>query len=333
MNIEDRLIKGNFYIKIPINTSDEISIKNIETAHKNKHLGLLEFEMEQFNEEISLIYNIKGLKTLNDYLLDPLSRDKAYCILKNIHSTFSMMKIVLDKGLVCTETNYVFIKEINEVPYVYFLYIPLNTEFKENEEDIRKLIMNVIISIEDNDLRNEALSLYNGKADLESVINILKSDGIKYTMPNNHEDIEVYIKEVKADKEDELEVTEEVSEEDMNLIDDYEETTLIDEDIPYSSNLIGKLLINNKGVFTEKIINKDVTVIGRSINCDLVIPSKVISKKHACIFKMGRSLYIRDEGSKNGTFVNDKLLNENEKIRLKNKDIIKFGNVKCRFEI
>ncbi len=51
--------------------------------------------------------------------------------------------------------------------------------------------------------------------------------------------------------------------------------------------------------------------IGRAANCDIVIPSKVVSKFHAYFspdLKSPGSYRVADGGSRNGTFLNSKLL-------------------------
>jgi pSer/pThr/pTyr-binding forkhead associated (FHA) protein len=53
-----------------------------------------------------------------------------------------------------------------------------------------------------------------------------------------------------------------------------------------------------------------VTVIGRRRNCDLRIPLDSISKRHCQISLEGDSLKIRDLGSRNGTFLNGKRVEE-----------------------
>lgn len=330
MIIEDGFIRQNDFIKYEINSIDEINMKSIDIVNKNKQLGLIEIEIEQFNEDISLIYNIRGYKTLKDYLLKPLSKKQAYSLLKNINNSLSMQSYILDIGVVSLETNLVFVKEINELPYIYFLYVPLNKEYSQDKDKIKKLIFSLIISIADNDLRSRALDLYL-KDKLTEVIDLLKVEGIKFakeeeTLPYEREaDFNEKIKEEDG-------TTCEVSEKETTLIEDYEETTLIDEEVDYSFNNSGRLLINNGGVFKEEHLYKDVTLIGRSLICDVVIQNKVVSKKHASIFKEGHNFYIKDEGSKNGTFVNDKKLRIYEKVKLKVKDKIKFGNVNCSFE-
>ncbi len=59
------------------------------------------------------------------------------------------------------------------------------------------------------------------------------------------------------------------------------------------------------------IIDKH-TVLGRDAECDITIPGTHLSRRHAEIAVSGDKLLVRDLGSANGTFVNDKAVNEAE---------------------
>lgn len=331
MNMEDEFIINSDFIKYNVNSINEINLRNLEVVNKNKQLGLIEIEIEQFNEDISLIYNIRGYKTLRDYLLNPLSKEKAYSLLKSINNSYSMQSYILDTGIVSLKTNFIYIKEINNIPYCYFIYIPNTSKYSKNEEDLKKLIFAVIISIEDNDLRSEALALYS-KDKLEDVIKLLKVEGLNFV---KQEEIIESVKEPSINEvfKEEEGTTTEVREEETTLIDDfYEETTLIEEELDSSVKVTGKLLINNNGVLSEEHLYKSSTILGRSQSCDVIIDNRVISKKHAEILNEGSSFYVRDIGSKNGTFINGRKLKLMEKVELKSKDKIKLGNVYCSFE-
>ncbi len=47
-------------------------------------------------------------------------------------------------------------------------------------------------------------------------------------------------------------------------------------------------------------------IIGRDTDCDITIPKRQVSRKHARIFVEGKDTYIQDLGSKNGTHNNGK---------------------------
>jgi pSer/pThr/pTyr-binding forkhead associated (FHA) protein len=59
-------------------------------------------------------------------------------------------------------------------------------------------------------------------------------------------------------------------------------------------------------------IVRDVTVIGRREDCDFRIPLGDISRKHCRLVKQNGVLMIQDLGSSNGTFINNKRIQEAE---------------------
>ncbi len=80
---------------------------------------------------------------------------------------------------------------------------------------------------------------------------------------------------------------------------------------------------------TETLIpvNKDVFIIGRLPECDIVLPFGGISRNHARIVKKSERLWtIQDIGSKNGTQVNQYLITGIQE--LFNNDVISLGNIK-----
>lgn len=66
--------------------------------------------------------------------------------------------------------------------------------------------------------------------------------------------------------------------------------------------------------------------VGRTSNNDILIPLPLISKFHCCfmIYSRDKSFLI-EGGSTNGTYVNGKQLEPNEKIAIKSGDIIQLG--------
>lgn len=59
-------------------------------------------------------------------------------------------------------------------------------------------------------------------------------------------------------------------------------------------------------------IDAGKTIIGRKEDCDLRIPLAEISRKHAIIMVSGETVTIRDLGSANGTYLNNKRIAEQE---------------------
>ena len=65
---------------------------------------------------------------------------------------------------------------------------------------------------------------------------------------------------------------------------------------------------------TSLDFTKREITIGRAIDCDLIVNEPSVSSKHFTIFNKKGRLFIRDEGSINGTFVNGKQVVEEEEI-------------------
>lgn len=70
-------------------------------------------------------------------------------------------------------------------------------------------------------------------------------------------------------------------------------------------------------------------VIGRDPSAHLQIIDKGVSREHAEIFRVGEMVFIRDLGSRNGTFVNDEQLEEE---LLREGDTVRVGNTQMVFE-
>lgn len=90
--------------------------------------------------------------------------------------------------------------------------------------------------------------------------------------------------------------------------------------LPWNSgrdnDMKGALMDVNLKLITKDGIEKDfrlpstVTVIGRRQDCDLCIPLMNVSRRHCEINQDENKLKVRDLGSRNGTFVNGKKIEE-----------------------
>ncbi len=61
------------------------------------------------------------------------------------------------------------------------------------------------------------------------------------------------------------------------------------------------------------VIDRDLT-IGRDVECDIVIPDRQVSRRHARISLSGNGVLLEDLGSKNGTFLNNQAVSSPDEI-------------------
>ena len=71
-------------------------------------------------------------------------------------------------------------------------------------------------------------------------------------------------------------------------------------------------------------------VVGRHLECDIVISDSNVSRRHAEFVCAGRDVIVRDLGSTNGTKVNGVLVKGDQ--LLQHGDVIGFGTAQLRFE-
>lgn len=96
------------------------------------------------------------------------------------------------------------------------------------------------------------------------------------------------------------------------------------------------LVTNLSHAETVQIVDhSEQWVIGRSkLNCSIPISELSISRSHAILgHEAGKSFFIKDAGSRNGTKVNYKRLSTLEKCLLNDGDLIEFGLIKVEFFI
>jgi FHA domain len=72
----------------------------------------------------------------------------------------------------------------------------------------------------------------------------------------------------------------------------------------------------------------ELTTIGRSPDCDIFLDDVTVSRKHAAIVRKNGDLFIEDQGSLNGTFLNRKRI---ESALLENGDELQIGKYKLTF--
>jgi len=85
-----------------------------------------------------------------------------------------------------------------------------------------------------------------------------------------------------------------------------------------------------KGKEEKVYLEKPVYILGRSSACDVIVDDTFASRRHCRIYKKDSKFLIRDERSRNGTFINDVSLKEDK--QLENGDIITLGSKKEKAE-
>ena len=79
------------------------------------------------------------------------------------------------------------------------------------------------------------------------------------------------------------------------------------------------ILREPRGSRQQWAIEKPEVILGRSEECDVQLPGRAVSRRHAQILQTDRGYLLTDLGSKNGTFVNGKEV-RGEPYRLKDGD-------------
>ncbi len=94
--------------------------------------------------------------------------------------------------------------------------------------------------------------------------------------------------------------------------------------------IVPTLQISN-GPFTGRLytLDREVTIIGRNPECDLVLQPKSVSRKHAAILRKSGGYVLKDMGSTRGTFVNGQKLAQ--PVLLEDGTTIQIGEVLLSF--
>ncbi|MFW6108405.1 MAG: FHA domain-containing protein, partial [bacterium] len=71
------------------------------------------------------------------------------------------------------------------------------------------------------------------------------------------------------------------------------------------------------------------TLIGRHPSCHVCIPAKGLSRRHCQVYVDGATVVLRDLGSSNGTFVNNRRV---ERTELQDGDVISLGGFTLRYD-
>lgn len=77
-------------------------------------------------------------------------------------------------------------------------------------------------------------------------------------------------------------------------------------------------------------LERKETLIGRSKGCNLILQAPSVSRKHSIIIILADSVYLKDLGSRNGSYINGVKV-ENEAL-LRSNDIIRLGAMEFTFQ-
>ena len=75
----------------------------------------------------------------------------------------------------------------------------------------------------------------------------------------------------------------------------------------------------------QHLLEKPATIIGRAVECDIVITSKRVSREHTRLQRDGRKVMVEDLGSTNGTTLNGERISNARDLR--DGDHITIGDV------
>lgn len=111
---------------------------------------------------------------------------------------------------------------------------------------------------------------------------------------------------------------------------DMERTISIDpKDVEKCFGRIAFLRINGKAYPTEqmpeRIIDHDISIIGRGLGCDIQISDQMVSRRHARLTRCNGKIYIEDLNSTNGTRVNGTFLFAGQKMELDKDSFVEIG--------
>lgn len=80
-------------------------------------------------------------------------------------------------------------------------------------------------------------------------------------------------------------------------------------------------------------LTKDTNSVGRVPENDIQIDDQSISRNHATLKREGDDWYVEDLGAKNKTFVNEKPIEPNKPVQLKDGTTLHFGYVAVKFHV
>ena len=92
---------------------------------------------------------------------------------------------------------------------------------------------------------------------------------------------------------------------------------------------MGKLVVSLDGVVIKEVqLSKDKTTLGRRPYNDIVIDNLAVSGEHAVLQMVGSDVFIEDQNSTNGTYINGRAV---KKQLLQHNDTVEIGKYKIKY--
>ena len=92
-----------------------------------------------------------------------------------------------------------------------------------------------------------------------------------------------------------------------------------------------KLVVSLDGVVIKEVqLTKDKTTLGRRPYNDIVIDNLAVSGEHAVLQMVGQDVYIEDQNSTNGTYINGRAV---KKQLLQHNDTVEIGKYKIKYMV
>lgn len=330
---------GQLYIKKKLSKNEQINLREIQVLQENIIRGLMR---PSFDGKKIVMYSAPDGISLHNYLKNVVTKNDFFIIFTQIIEAFNKIdKYKLNITNIVLNTNYIFINLFTKE--VQFIYQPIfSTNISINLFSILyDILFQVKIDPNENlkeiNLLNDSLRnmQYFSPLDIQecilkiypSVYNQIKREsGIKkqeFTIKKDLNETTILDEEETTILEDEAYET--------TLLNDFEETTLLDNNFEETTLLKNETIKNfhiiRLKTFEIITINKPLFKIGKdAMEVDCFIDNPVISRKHAHIIFDNNIIYLRDNNSTNGTFINGEKIKGDFEVQVNEGDIITLGN-------
>lgn len=310
----------------------------------NKIQCLLDMECRYIDNSLALYYSTQGMQSLKEYIEE---YSISYNIAKQLYmdivqAVLNGEEFFLNEDSYLMELEYIFWDKKNK--NVKFCCVPeLQGDFQEN---IKKLTESIIEQINHDD-KSAAEFIYGIYGlitdggfiihDIKSYIKSFKPDAISHTLQSKQDNITEnkdsgkYIYGCNDSKDSGASSGDSVPETRAKPDKKNRYLLCIDKDsLPFRTDGKGSadIYLEDIGCITGE--NRAEASIGRSRDCNLVLPVCYISRHHAVFYIEDEKLYIEDVNSSNGTFINGERIPANVKILCNATDVISFAGILCR---